>query len=147
MPNSHAKQAQNPGHKTGSASKSKSGEPETAAIPMSGKLLIQTTQDNPQMIQVDLWGTEGFILGRSDNKSSYLPDIDLAAFNALDKGVSRRHAALVYYQDRLHILDLSSVNGTFLNGNRLTPEIPYVLNSGDQLVLGQLTLNVSRTEK
>lgn len=114
---------------------------------MSGKLLIQSSQDSASAIQVDLWGTEGFILGRSDNKSSYLPDIDLAAFNALDKGVSRRHAALVSYQDRLHILDLSSVNGTFLNGNRLTPEIPYVLNSGDQLVLGQLTLNVSRFEK
>lgn len=147
MPNSHAKQGQTPSHKIGSASKSKPGEPDTTAIPMSGKLLIQSSQDSASAIQVDLWGTEGFILGRSDNKSSYLPDIDLAAFNALDKGVSRRHAALVSYQDRLHILDLSSVNGTFLNGNRLTPEIPYVLNSGDQLVLGQLTLNVSRFEK
>lgn len=69
-----------------------------------------------------------------------MPDVDLAIFNALDKGVSRRHAALVQYEGWLHIVDLSSVNGTFLNGQRLNPETPYPVCLEDKLVLGELQL-------
>ncbi len=113
----------------------------------SGILRVQLKSNANQLIDLDLSGTEGFILGRSDAKSSYLPDVDLAAFNALDKGVSRRHAALVRYQQQIHIVDLSSVNGSFLNGTRLAPEVPYPIHSGDQLILGELSLVISRPEK
>ncbi len=119
----------------------------TGGIPLTGRLFVQLSQEVRNGLQIDLSGRDGYILGRSDAKSVYLPDIDLAAFDALDRGVSRRHAALVGYQDRLHILDLSSVNGTFLNGQRLTPETPYPLNSGDQLILGELNLTLIQLEK
>jgi pSer/pThr/pTyr-binding forkhead associated (FHA) protein len=115
-------------------------------IPAAGQLWLQVSESGQDGLQVDLSGTEGFVLGRSDSKSSYIPDIDLAAFRALDKGVSRRHAAFVRFQGRLHVVDLSSVNGTFLNGSRLTPEVPYPVNSGDRLVLGELTLLLSQVE-
>ncbi len=87
-------------------------------------------------------GAEGYILGRSDEKSAYEPDIDLAAFAALDKGVSRRHAALVAYRDAVHIVDLASVNGTFINQERLAPNRPYPLHEGDDLRLGTLNLTL-----
>ena len=116
------------------------------AIPAVGKILLQMGESAQEGLQVDLSGTEGFVLGRSDSKSSYVPDVDLASFHALDKGVSRRHAAFVRYQGKLHIVDLSSVNGTFLNGSRLTPEMPYPVNAGDRLILGELAFVLSRVE-
>lgn len=98
---------------------------------------------NAKVIRVALQHSDGAVLGRSDSKSSYLPDIDLAEMQAFEYGVSRRHAALVRYQNGLHVLDLGSVNGTFLNGRRLLQETPYPLNSGDKLILGELLLTVA----
>ena len=115
-------------------------------IPTVGKVYLHVHNSAQEGLHIDLSGTEGFVLGRSDSKSSYIPDVDLASFRALDKGVSRRHAAFVRFQGKLHIVDLSSVNGTFLNGNRLTPEMPYPLNAGDRLTLGELALVLATGE-
>ena len=112
----------------------------SSMIPTIGKVLMNVQGSSGQPIEVDLSGTEGYILGRSDSKSSYVPDVDLAAYQALDKGVSRRHAALVRHSGHLHIIDLSSVNGTFLNGDRLPAETAYPLHVDDQLALGELNL-------
>lgn len=114
----------------------RAGFPEDASVtlrPVSGSV----------MLNVSFAHSDGAILGRSDSKSSYVPDIDLAELQALERGVSRRHAALVRYQNRLHVVDLSSVNGTFLNNRKLPPETPYLLNPGDQLKLGDLVLTLS----
>ncbi|MBL8117922.1 MAG: FHA domain-containing protein [Anaerolineae bacterium] len=110
---------------------------------MDEKLVIRLNDASGQDVEIPLAGTDGYVLGRSDSRSSYIPDIDLAHFKALEKGVSRRHAAFVRYQQKLHILDLSSVNGTFLNGKRLKPDVPHMINSGDQLGLGDLVLTLS----
>jgi pSer/pThr/pTyr-binding forkhead associated (FHA) protein len=91
-------------------------------------------------IEIDVTGHEGYVIGRSDSKSSYLPDIDLASYQGLEKGVSRRHAALVRYAGRLHLVDLNSVNGSFINGERLVSDVPYPINRGDEILLGSLTL-------
>ena len=118
-----------------------------SGILMIGTLVIQSNEEPHKSIEVALSGTEGFILGRSDGKSKYTADIDLSLFDALDKGVSRRHAALVYYENKLHLVDLSSVNGSHLNGQRLMSETPYLLNDGDHMTLGQLALVISHREK
>jgi NMD protein affecting ribosome stability and mRNA decay len=88
---------------------------------------------------------EGYVIGRTDEASDYTPDVDLAEYGAREQGVSRRHAALVRYRGTIHIVDLNSVNGTFLNGRRLTPEIAYPLNVGDALRIGNMNLAVSHT--
>lgn len=90
---------------------------------------------------------EGYIIGRTDETSDYRPDIDLAAYGGREQGVSRRHAALVRFHGAVHILDLSSVNGTFLNGKRLTPETPYPIHMGDHLKIGNINLVVTPTRK
>jgi hypothetical protein len=81
-------------------------EPRTGrlGIPYMGKLVILVGGQIQNPIEIDLSGTEGYILGRSDARSVYLPDIDLAPYRALDRGVSRRHCALVTYHGRLHVL-------------------------------------------
>lgn len=84
--------------------------------------------------------TEGYIIGRSDAQSVYPPDIDLAHYQARDKGVSRRHAAVVLYSGEIHILDLDSVNGTFVNNKRLLPDSPYALRNGDRILLGDFEM-------
>jgi pSer/pThr/pTyr-binding forkhead associated (FHA) protein len=90
--------------------------------------------------RIDAPGTQGYIIGRSDEGSEYTPDIDLTYFNARDKGVSRRHVALVRYRGVTHIVDLHSVNGTYVNGKRLQSDIPHPLNSGDEIRLGNLEM-------
>lgn len=85
-------------------------------------------------------GITGYVLGRSDPRSSYKPDVDLAEFKGLELGISRRHAALVNHQDAVYILDLESVNGTYLNGERLQSDRPYPLHEDDELRLGSLNL-------
>lgn len=109
---------------------------------MSQTLSLHLSSQSGPGLDIDVSGTDGFILGRSDSRSSYVPDIDLAPFQALDKGVSRRHAAFVRHQGRIHLLDLASVNGTFLNGKRLKAEMPYLLKPGDQIGLGDLVLTI-----
>jgi len=85
----------------------------------------------------------GLVLGRVEQGGDFTPDVDLTPYNAQDSGVSRRHAALVQYNDRLHLIDLESANGSSLNGRRLSPNIPYRLKDGDQIRLGSLTLFLS----
>lgn len=88
-------------------------------------------------------GAEAYIVGRSDNTSSYQPDIDLFEFGGQQKGVSRRHAVLMRYRGRVHLMDLESVNGTFINGQRLVPNVPYPVGAEDQLSLANMEINIS----
>lgn len=93
--------------------------------------------------RVEAPGAEGVIIGRSDVSSSYEPDIDLAPFNAQRRGISRRHAVLVRYRGAVHVIDLGSMNGTYINGKRLTPKVAFPLSPGDQLRLANLSLTIS----
>ncbi|MEP7291565.1 MAG: FHA domain-containing protein [Chloroflexota bacterium] len=86
---------------------------------------------------------EGYVIGRADEALSYVPDIDLSPYDSRDKGVSRRHAALVSYEGSLHIVDLLSANGTFLNGKRLSPDQPYPLAAFNELRLGTLDVIIT----
>lgn len=50
--------------------------------------------------------------------------------------VSRFHAHLVEKEGRVHLEDLGSGNGSFLNGKQLSANTPEVLNDGDRIKLG-----------
>jgi hypothetical protein len=104
------------------------------------KCVIRFADDDRSSFHIDAPGSEGYVLGRADEALQYTPDIDLSAYDSRDKGVSRRHAALVSYQGVPHIIDLFSANGTYLNGKRLPPDQPFPLAQFNQLRLG--TLNV-----
>ena len=83
-----------------------------------------------------------FILGRGDPQSGSYPDIDLANYEAADKGVSRKHAQLSYRGSTLKISDLSSANFTYLNGDKLIPNQARILRDNDEVRLGWLVLQV-----
>lgn len=82
------------------------------------------------------------VLGRNDTANSQQPDVDLTPYGALEKGVSRIHAAITRSEDTLTLVDLGSVNGTHLNGQRLIPDQPRVLRDGDEIRLGRLVAHV-----
>ena len=83
-----------------------------------------------------------FLIGRHDSASGIAPDLDLTSHGALDKGVSRIHAALRRGEDVLSIVDLDSANGTYLNGQRLAAHQPRLLRDGDEVRLGKLVFHI-----
>lgn len=51
-------------------------------------------------------------------------------------GVSRIHARIVWMDDAYFVSDLSSVNGTFLNGEKLESGVAHMLRPQDELTFG-----------
>ncbi|MBI5669581.1 MAG: FHA domain-containing protein [Chloroflexi bacterium] len=82
------------------------------------------------------------ILGRRDPNTGAMPDVDLTAYAGYRMGVSRRHASIRFQDRQLHVSDLGSSNGTFLNGTRLNAHRPYQLRDGDEVRLGQMVLRL-----
>lgn len=86
--------------------------------------------------------TESMLIGRTHPDSDTFPDIDLTPFNAEDSGVSRQHMNLMLHEDRVVVVDLDSVNGSYLNGERLEPHQMYPIRNGDELELGMMKVKV-----
>lgn len=89
----------------------------------------------PREIPVELEPGQAFTIGRFDasvghRQSSF-------EFDKRTKAVSRHHAAIERTADGGYTLvDLMSKAGTFLNGQRLTPNVPHVLTSGCRVSFG-----------
>jgi pSer/pThr/pTyr-binding forkhead associated (FHA) protein len=64
------------------------------------------------------------------------PDIDLEQ----DDSVSRQHAEIRWTGNRLSLVDKNSTNGTWLNGEKLTPGQPRWLKDGDRIAVGRLSV-------
>ncbi|MBI5929110.1 MAG: FHA domain-containing protein [Chloroflexi bacterium] len=81
-------------------------------------------------------------VGRADIQSGHYPDIDLSSYNAVEEGVSRAHATMQYNDNTLTLVDLGSVNGTYLNGQRLIPRQSRIVHDGDEMRFGKLVLRI-----
>jgi len=112
----------------------------------------EATQGIGRLLQIAVVSTERDIplppgedvhLGRLDAAQNIFPDIDLTPDGGLKGGVSRRHCRIYDENGDYYVEDLGSANGTFLNGERLTPYLPHVLREGDQLQLGRVELEIS----
>jgi FOG: FHA domain len=82
-----------------------------------------------------------FVLGRKVGTTSESL-LDLAPFGGYSLGLSRRHVVIRRTQDGYELLDLGSVNGTWLDEERLVPHKSYPLPSGSHLRLGRMRLVV-----
>jgi hypothetical protein len=113
--------------------------PDTNAVrPMTLKLAVR---DSGRISEFHL--TKEISIGRLDAASATFPDVDLTVDGGLEQGVSRRHARITRQGMDLFVEDLGSVNGTVLNGRRLTPYLPHPLKTGDEIQVGRLVLRVS----
>jgi hypothetical protein len=91
---------------------------------------------------VELQHVARMVFGRLDATAPNKPDFDLTPYGAYEKGVSRIHAAIIREDDILTVLDLGSANGTSVNGKRIPPNQPRVLQDGDEIVFGELAARV-----
>jgi hypothetical protein len=83
-----------------------------------------------------------FTLGRSAEGQPIVPDVDLSPYNAYANGVSRLHALLKLVKGQVVLVDLGSSNGTYLNGNRLSPYAEMLVANGDIVYLGKLKIQL-----
>ena len=72
---------------------------------------------------------DSFVLGKSAQKADWIVD---------SKAVSREHLRITKKDDNYYATDLSSLNGSFINGTKLNPHEDYILNDGDSLKLADI---------
>lgn len=108
-----------------------------ASVPNSGIAVYIEGEFNPTYI--DFNGE--FVIGRKRGTTSEAM-LDLSPLGGYHLGLSRRHAVIRRTGHGYEMLDLGSVNGTWLNNERLVPHKSYPLPSGSHLRLGRMRLLV-----
>lgn len=79
-----------------------------------------------------------FFVGRQAKTTTQPRSIDLSPFKAHELGVSRIHAQFERTPDRVFVRDLDSTNGTWVNGQRLTPNYVQEIFHEDKIEFGRL---------
>ncbi|MEM9951728.1 MAG: FHA domain-containing protein [Chloroflexota bacterium] len=87
--------------------------------------------------------TSELVVGRADNVTDYIPEIDLTPHGAYRLGLSRRHAVILWENERVMVRDLNSRNGTFVNGAIVPGGGTMVLRDGDEVRFGNLAMKIS----
>jgi hypothetical protein len=83
------------------------------------------------------------LIGRGNSGlMSHASALDLMNVAGGEKGVSRKHALVRIEGKHAFLIDLSSTNGTFLNGRRLAPSHKHLLYGGDMVCFGGLEARV-----
>jgi pSer/pThr/pTyr-binding forkhead associated (FHA) protein len=105
-------------------------------------LTVRATEDHIIELRLTPVADQGLVIGRTDKKRTVVPDIDLTPYGARDAGVSRQHAVLQLCNGAYTVEDLDSVNGTYLNHERVPPGQAITFQSGDELRLGRMRVRV-----
>lgn len=74
-------------------------------------------------------------LGRDPAKA------DITFYTGQTSSVSSLHCSLRHYRERYYITDHGSTNGTTVNGEALEEETPLEVETGDEIVLGDVASN------
>jgi pilus assembly protein CpaF len=90
---------------------------------------IVITERGGAQRQLDFGGSEVSI-GRIEGNDVILPK----------NNVSKRHARMVFKDDRYIVIDLKSTNGTYVNGRRISA--PMVVAPGDKIYIGDFILSL-----
>lgn len=97
--------------------------PVAACMPELGKRVILASHDN--MLRLTINGR--VVLGANNEGSAYFYD---------KRFVGGCHAAITAEQDGVYLEDMNSRNGTFVNGNKISPGQRVRLENGAQICLG-----------
>lgn len=108
---------------------------------MQGGLILREIKSNTKFhIKVD--ELSEIVIGRANRKTDYVPTVDLSVVDGHKYGVSRRHATLRRNGGLLLLYDHHSVNGTFLNGQKLVPEQSRIVRDKDVIRISGVSLQV-----
>ncbi len=79
-------------------------------------------------------------IGRADPVTGILPDVDLTPVDT-NRSVSRRHAKIIRSGEDYHVLEeVGTVNGTFVNDQRIPTGVPVTIHNGDLLKIGLISM-------
>ncbi len=79
-------------------------------------------------------------IGRADPVTGILPDIDLTTVDA-NRSVSRRHAKIIRSGTDYCVLEeVGTVNGTYVNDQRIPTGTPVTIHSGDSIKIGLIAM-------
>ena len=104
------------------------------------RVLFHLSTGQVSTIGLDVWRVT--VLGRSDPMSAFRPDLDFGPYGAMRYGVSRRHALVRPGDHLLYLIDQNSTNGTWVNGQRLSPGRDFPMSDGDVVELGALRMTL-----
>ena len=76
--------------------------------------------------------SSGFTIGK-ENTSGISND-----YTIKNASVSRNHAMFEIKNGRYYVVDMTSLNGTFVNGNRINSNINVEVNNGDTIVFANV---------
>jgi len=83
-----------------------------------------------------------FVIGRL-TEATEEKVVDLTPYDAYALGVSRRHLSVRRAGHDYTVTDLNSANGTWVNEERLEPQLPVTVKSGSQIRLGNMRIFIS----
>ena len=95
-------------------------------------LIPSSSRQGKLDLSIPIW------IGRSDPETEFKPQLDLTGDGGMELGVSRRHALIRKDEQELVLIDQRSVNGTWVNQERLPPEKPFPLPPTTQVRFGRL---------
>jgi len=79
-------------------------------------------------------------IGRADPVTGILPDIDLTPVDT-NRSVSRRHAKIIKTGSDYHVLEeVGTVNGTYVNDQRIPTGVPVTIHDGDLVKIGLISM-------
>ena len=91
-------------------------------------------------------GSDSCAIGRFDPVTGMRPEVDLSAVD-INRSVSRHHARLLREGDHFSLTEeVGALNGTFINGTRLTTGKPGSLRDGDEVGMGMVRLRFQVVE-
>lgn len=110
----------------------------------------QLKSDIPEMItftlpdgsQLAVSTKREIIIGRRPRQEDPPVTVDLESFDGRSAGVSRHHAMIKVFKNALILVDLDSINGTFINERRALPLKHYPLVNDDEITLGKMRLKL-----
>lgn len=112
------------------------------SVRFRGNLLLTEKKTN-KVHRIKNEDLDEALIGRLNLKTGFRPQIDFTNVDGKELGVSRRHATINQRGDLIFVTDHNSLNGTYLNGQRLVPEQARVMRDSDTLRIGHVTLIVS----
>jgi hypothetical protein len=112
---------------------------EAGELPAGAQPRLLVLRGQKRNVEYPIYEGQNFI-GRADEKPV---DIDLEDQEPPDRiWSSRQHALITFEGNRLHVEDLNSSNGTFVNRVKIYPAQPRPLNVNDVIQIGTVQLKV-----